>query len=254
MPPISVETLPEIVLTFFLVFGRIGTALMAMPGFGDHFVNLRIRLTFALTFTVVLYPVVVEHLGPVPSHIFAFFVLLFHEIVIGLFLGTLAKIIHLSLSTAGIIISFNSALSNSLMFNPVQGQQSGLIGAFLTIMGLTFIFVANIHHIALSALVESYVFFDFFNIQTIGDMTNLIVDVFRKSFELSFKMASPFVFMSLIIYTGMGVMARLMPQMQVFFVIIPLQILLAFLILAVSLPMIMNLFMQMFHDYYLGLF
>ena len=215
------------VLAFILVFVRIGTAIMIMPGLGDSFVPERIRLHIAVALSLVLFPLVLPYVPrPVPGTMVLFF-LIFSEFLVGLFFGMIARILMMALDTAGMVISTASGLSNAQLFNPAFSAQGSLMGAFLSITGVLILFTANLHHLLITGMIESYELFPLGTVPDVGSMAQMIAHTVSTSFAIGVKIGAPFLVMILVVYAGMGVLSRLMPQVQVFMLAIPVQILLA---------------------------
>ena len=220
------------VLAFMLTFTRIGTAIIIMPGLGDSFVSTRVRLHMTLAISFVLFPFLLPHMpSPLPTT-FALVSLIAMELVIGLLIGTVARIFMTALDTAGMVISSQSGLANAQVFNPTLAAQGSLIGAFLSMTGAVLIFATNLHHLLLTGLVESYQMFPLGSVPDAGSMAELITRAVSASFMIGAKLAIPFIVVTLLIYVGMGVLTRLMPQVQVFLVVLPLQILMAIILLS----------------------
>src|SRR5688572_30749494 len=106
------------VFAFLLVFVRIGTAMMIMPGVGDSFTPQNIRLYIALGFSLMLAPLLQPYIpSPLPA-LPMMFVLIATEFIVGMFIGTIARMLMAALDTAGMLISMSSGLSNAQVFNP----------------------------------------------------------------------------------------------------------------------------------------
>lgn len=212
------------VFAFMLTFVRIGAALTIMPGIGDSFVPQNIRLYIALGISLVLMPLVSPYLpNPIPSTI-GFMVLIVCEFIIGIFIGTIARIFMTALDTAGMIISMQSGLGNAQVFNPSMATQGSLVGALLSITGVVLLFVTNMHHLLIYGLIGSYEVFPVGVVPDSGDMADMISKAIAGSFLVGIQIASPFIVLSMMLYIGMGVLSRLMPQVQVFMLSLPLQI------------------------------
>jgi len=225
------EFLASGVLAFMLTFMRIGTATMVMPGIGDSFVTARVRLHIALVMSLVLTPVVMPYVpSPVPP-LFALTHMIIVEMIIGLLIGTIARIFMIALDTAGMVVSTQSGLANAQVFNPTEATQGSIIGSLLTMSAAVLIFATNMHHMLLTGFVESYQMFPMGVFPDSGDLAELMTRAVATSFNTGVKLAAPFIVMTLLIYVGMGVLSRLMPQLQVFLVILPLQILMAMVLL-----------------------
>lgn len=244
------------VFTFILIFVRFGTALMIMPGIGDSFTPMNIRLHIALAICLVMTPIIQPFMpNPIPPFA-TLIVLIVMEFVTGLFIGTISRIMIAALDTAGMLISMASGISNAQMFNPTMAMQGSLFGAFLSVMGVTMLFVTNLHHLLIHGLVESYHSFPVGNVPDTSSMAELVAKAVGASFMIGFQISIPFVIISLMIYIGMGVLSRLMPQIQVFILAIPIQILLALFTLSLTISAIMLFWTTRFEEsmiYFLSL-
>jgi len=215
------------VFAFALTFVRLGTAIMIMPGVGDSFVTARIRLHFAVAFTLALFPLTVGYMpDPLPDT-FGMFSLILMEFIIGIFFGGVARIFMMALDTAGMVISISAGLSSAQLFNPALSTQGSLIGAFMSITGIIVLFSLNLHHLLFAGIIESYEFFPIGAIPDVGSMAEMIARSVSAAFAIGIKIAAPFLVLSILIYTGMGVLSRMMPQIQIFLIALPLQILIA---------------------------
>jgi len=221
------EFLVEGVFAFILTFVRIGAAITIMPGVGDSFTPANIRLYIALGLSLTLAPIVAPMLpDPIPPAA-TLLVLIVMEFIIGLFIGTIARILIIALDTAGMVISLASGLGNAQLFNPAFSTQGSLVGAFLSVTGVVLIFATNLHHLLFFGLMDSYNMFPIGAIPDSGDMAEMVAVTLSKSFMVGVQIASPFLIVSMLLYIGMGVLTRLMPQIQVFLLALPMQILLA---------------------------
>ncbi len=236
------------VYAFMLIFTRLGTAMMIMPGIGDSFVPKNIRLMMSLGMAFVLTPVVQQYVpSPVPA-VPVLFSLILMEFVIGLFIGTMARIFMAALDTAGMIISMTSGLANAQVFNPASASQGSIAGAFLSMTGVVLLFVTNMHHMLIYGLVESYTMFPVGGAPETGSMAQLVVAAFSGAFLIGFQIAIPFVVVAMLLYIGMGVLSRLMPQVQVFILALPVQIMLSILTLMLILSSAMLFWLGKFEE------
>jgi len=233
---------------FLLTFVRIGTALMSMPGIGDSFTPQRVRLVIAVGLSLALAPFVAQYIPAELPAMAGLVVLIFAEFIIGLFIGMIARIMMAALDTGGMVISFMSGLGNAQVFNPGSATQGSLIGALLSICGMIVVFATNMHHLLIYGLVNSYELFPIGNIPGAGDMSQMIAQTVALSFKVGVQMAAPFMVLSLMIYICMGILARLMPQIQVFILALPLQIMLATLCLFMTLSVIMLFWVSQFEN------
>ncbi len=235
---------------FFLIFARIGSALALMPGFSAGFVPIRMRLTVALVISFVLAPVLIAGLPVRPPSLLAVAILIVGEILIGIFFGTIARILISALQTAGTVITYMSSMANALIQDPIAEQQSSTVAGFLLIAGTVLIFVTDSHHLMIRAVVDSYSLLEPGGRLPVGDMAYVIGRQVADSFALGLRLAAPFVIVGLTYYIGLGLLGRLMPQLQVFFFGLPVQIGLQIWVLMITFTGIMMVFLQNFQEAY----
>ncbi|HET6519825.1 MAG TPA: flagellar biosynthetic protein FliR [Geminicoccaceae bacterium] len=247
------ELVADEVFRVLLVFCRVGAALMLLPGFGEPYVPPRLRLLLALGLSLLL----AAALGPggllpaAPASPAALALLVGHEVLVGLFLGTAARTLLGALHVAGTAIAYQSSLAGASVFDPGAATQGTLPGNLLTTTALVLLFVTDGHHVLLQALAASYAVGGGLEPGAgppLGDMAELFGRLVADAFALGLRIAAPVVLVSLLLYLGLGVLNRLMPALQVFFIALPLQILLAFATLMLSLAGGLLAFFAFFGD------
>jgi flagellar biosynthesis protein FliR len=243
---IDISLLPALAAAFMLVFARIGAMVMLLPGFGETNIPVRIKLAIALALTLIILPLHRSAYTIDMQSLTPLLVLLVHEIVIGVVLGATARVTLAALQVAGSVIAQQLGLGFVTAVDPTQGQQGLLIGNFLTILGLTLLFATDTHHLVIAALNDSYAIFAPGELMPSGDIAALATRAFAAAFRIGAQLAAPFLVFGLVFNMGLGVLARLMPQMQVYFVGVPLAILAGFLIFAAVLTPMMGTFLDYF--------
>lgn len=237
------------VFAFMLVFVRLGAMFMFLPGFSAAYVNRKARLAIALLLTMVIVPVVLPTLPVMPEGVTELLALVIHEALVGLFMGLFAQFLMAALTVAGSSIGRDTGLMNAMVFDPVTESQGAMVISFLTLVALVLLFALEIHHLIIQALVSSYGMFapggDTF---ILSDVVNVLTSSLDDAFELGLQIAAPFLVFNLTFQVGMGLLSRLSPQMNVFFIALPLQIMFGLVVLAVALPAMMLVFMRFFED------
>ena len=243
---VDISFLPALAATFMLVFARIGAMVMLLPGFGEVNIPTRIKLSIALLLTLIILPLHRAAYQVDMSSLAPLLVLMLHEIVIGIVLGATARVTLSALQVAGSVIAQQLGLGFVTAIDPTQGQQGLLIGNFLTILGLTLLFATDSHHLVIAALNESYRIFSPGEIFPSGDVAALATRAFTTAFKIGLQLSAPFLVFGLVFNIGLGVLARLMPQMQVYFVGVPLSIMAGFLIFALVITAMMGTYLNYF--------
>jgi flagellar biosynthetic protein FliR len=245
---IDVSLLPALAAAFMLVFARIGAMVMLLPGLGETNIPVRIKLAIALLLTLIILPLhrAAYHIDM--QSMTPLLVSMVHEIIIGVVLGATARVTLAALQVAGSVIAQQMGLGFVTAVDPTQGQQGLLIGNFLTLLGITLLFATDSHHLVIAALNDSYAIFSPGETMQGGDVAALATRAFAAAFKIGLQLSAPFLVFGLVFNIGLGVLARLMPQMQVYFVGVPLSILFGFLIFALVLAALMGTFL----DYFIG--
>jgi flagellar biosynthetic protein FliR len=242
------EFMTQGVFAFILTFVRIGSAMIIMPGLGDTFTPQRIRLTIALGLSFAMSPLVKQYMpDPIPGT-FVLFTLIAIEFIIGIFIGTIARTLMAALDTAGMVISMMSGLGNAQVFNPGFSTQGSLLGTLLSLTGIVLVFTANLHHLLFMALIGSYELFPVGYVPEPGGMSQMMGKVVADSFRIGVQLSAPFIIISFLIYVAMGILARLMPQIQVFILALPVQILASLSVFVMAVSAIMLFWLQQFED------
>jgi flagellar biosynthetic protein FliR len=238
---VALDWLPQTAFLFMLIFARVGTILMLIPALGEQSIPARLRLTFALALTLVLLPVLSPNLPALPRDLGPLGVLLLHEIAVGLILGGITRLIVMATEVAGAIIAFQTGLSLAQAADPNQaGVQGAVVGNFLTLLGVTLIFATDLHHLALSAIVESYKMIGPADPLMVADAMQMALRTVAEGFTVGVQMAAPFIVFGLVFNVGLGILARLMPALQVYFLSMPGNIAAGLVLFALLLTMMMG--------------
>lgn len=221
-----------------LIFARLGSFLMTIPGIGDPSVPPRIRLGFAFVFTIMLVPVVSPVLPVIPGAVSAMAGAVIKEILTGLLIGTILRLFLSSLAVAGEIVSIQTTLSFAQTSAPGIAPGSTTLGTFLGLLGLVLIMTTDLHHMFIQAIVNSYSVFPFSRPIPVADVGQLAVQTVSGSFKMGLQLAAPVAVFALIFNIAVGFVGRVMPQFQVYFVASPLMVIFGLSIFAFSLGVI----------------
>lgn len=247
---IGLDWLPNTAFIYLLLFARIGSILMLMPALGEDMIPVRMRLSFALAFTLVVYPLLSGSMPAMPENFMAIIALIFHEIAIGLILGAIVRLTVMATQVAGAIIAFQTGLSAAMAADPTQvGVQGAVFGSFLSFLGMVLIFATDLHHVALAATYDSYMVFPLDAPIMLDDAAQLAIKTVASAFSIGVQIAAPFIVFGLVFNLGAGILAKLMPAMQVFFVLMPANIILGLVLFALLLTSMMGWYLSAFENH-----
>ncbi|MGB3810178.1 MAG: flagellar biosynthetic protein FliR [Parvibaculum sp.] len=245
---ISIELLPQTAFVFMLVFSRLGSMVMLMPAIGEVSVPAQVRLLLALVLSAVMFPLVSDSYSAIPPTVPGLAMAVIYEVLIGIFVGMSAKLIMSALHVAGNIIALQTGLAFAQNVDPTQGTQSAILATFLSMLAVTLIFATDMHHLLIAAMRDSYVLFKPGEILPVGDFLQMAVKVTSGAFTLGVQLSAPFVVFGLVFYIGIGLLSKLMPQIQIFFIAMPANIGLGFALLFLILGAMMTWFLQGFEQ------
>lgn len=232
------------VFNFLLVFARLSVVFFLFPGLSAGYVPMRIRLLFALIVTILVLPIVQPYLPAQPPQVAQLLWLIVSEILIGGFIGALIQIIMAALELAGQMISTATGLANAMIDDPVTEEQSAIIIGLLNLTAVAVIFITGLHHLMIMAMIDSYNLFTPNATLFTKDMLTMAATLLDEAFYMGIRLAAPFLVFEMIFQIASGILARLSPQLNVFFVVLPAQIILGLSILMIALPTLILIFMR----------
>jgi flagellar biosynthetic protein FliR len=246
---IHLASLSGAILVYLLTFARVGAMVMLLPAIGEAGVPPRVRLALALAISFALASTVSQtYTSTAPQSVIALGLLISKEVTAGFLIGGMARIIMSALSTAGYLIATQTGLAYAQTVDPEMGEQGAIVGNFFALMGAVMIFATNLHHLAIGAIAGSYALIPPGAALPTGDMAELAIRLASGSFALGLQLAAPFLVFGFAVSAAIGLLARLMPQLQVFFIAMPINILAGFFLMLLLVGSMMTLFL----NYYAG--
>ena len=151
-----------------------------------------------------------------------------------------------ALEAAGMIVGIQTGLSNATMMNPAMATQSPLPSAFLSTAGLVLIFITGLDHFLIRTTIALYDVFPPGGAFVPGDMAQTVIRVANQSFIIGIELSAPFLIMGLMLYTAVGVLQRLMPSVQLFMVMMPVEIWGGLMMFSLTIAGILTLWLRYF--------
>lgn len=215
---------------FLLILCRWAGMIMLSPVFGARGVPAMVKLGLAAVITVILYPLILAGNPQIPSDTLAYVALIIKETLVGLVIGFVIYAITAILEGAGKLIDLSMSFNMSGAIDPVFGVQSALMGNFQIVLAIMLILATNAHHYLIAAMVKSYTYVPI-NPEGIPLGLNFYILLIRNIFSLAVQLALPVVGALFLVEIGVGLLMRVVPQMNIFAVIFPVKILFGFVIL-----------------------
>jgi flagellar biosynthetic protein FliR len=234
---------PDLILnhafSLVLVLARIGATFALLPGLGESTIPAFVKAGMVLTLTILLLPIIEPALPPRPESVVVLARMVLIELANGLWFGWLARILTTSLPLAGQFIADLAGLANVLQPSQDLGPQSTVLSRLYDVAVPVLILSTGLYRLLLSSLVGFYQLAPPGTLAWSGDSAAATVAITAQCFRLAVQLAAPFILAAVAWHVAVGLIARLVPRLQIFFVALPGQIGLGLLLLAViSLPMI----------------
>ena len=239
------------IAAFLLVLSRTSGVFLISPFFGAMNVSYRIRATTAVAMAVLIFPLIVKaQVVSAPANIFMFAGTVVQEMFVGWLIGFVAFVAMSAINMSGKIMDMQVGFSVATVMDPTSGQQQPLIGSFLYYLAIIYFLVSNGHHMIIAALFESFQRIPLDSVVWNPSIAEFMINLTNGVFLVGMKIAMPVTFAILITNVGMGILARTMPQMNIFVVGIPMHLLIGTFMLSMLLPFYILFLDVMFNDMY----
>ena len=236
---------------FLLVLTRASGIFFISPFLGSMNISAKVRAGVAIAVAVIIFPVVVkESVVQAPATVLLFAFTVAKEMFIGWLIGLVGYITLSAVNLAGKVMDMQVGFAMVNMMDPTTQQQTGLIGNFLYNLTIIYFLITNGHHVILSALAESFRVIPLDSMVWNTSLPQFINDLTAAVFLNGMKIAMPVTFAILLTNVGLGVLARTMPQMNIFVVGIPLQLTIGTGMLSMILPFYLLFLDVIFNEMY----
>lgn len=243
---------------FLVILTRISGIFIVSPFFGSRMIPVKVRVSIALVMGFLLFPVLAEQ-GDVklPESLFAYAFVIITELFIGWLIGFVGYMVFAAVNVAGQIMDMQVGFAMVTVLNPSTGEQVPLIGTFQYNLAMLVFLITNSHHIFIQALFDSFSMVPIMAVAVQDSMLRFVIDMVTMTFSVGLKMALPVLSAILLLDVALGILARTMPQMNIFIVGIPAKLFVGLFVLAFTIPFYILfldvLFNEMYGNIYIAL-
>ena len=238
------ESFPVDAAAFLILFARVGAVLMLLPVFSEEAVPPRVRLMFAFGLSAGMWPIISPKVAAAAKLDSALPAIIVAEVMIGLAMGMIVKIMFSAATVAGSIISLQVGLSSALVNDPAMGGMSSVLSRFLAVAAAVVCMSMGVHHMWIASIVQSYGAFPVGGMPPAEDFARLAVQVTTDSMGLALSLAAPLIVYGIIFNVALGLSARVAPAIQVFFIAQPLNLLLGLALFASTVGIVLSTFAE----------
>jgi flagellar biosynthetic protein FliR len=231
---------------FFFIFLRVGAILMTMPIFKSKSVPVLFKAGLTLATSMVLFPILNLKVFPELTSVISFGIGAIGEVLLGITIGLAVNLIFAGIQMAGQLAGYQMGMALANVMDPNSSIQIPILAQFNQMFALLIFLAVNAHHWFLRALAESYRLVPPFGFQFSNSLMEQIVQIAGSMFVIGLKIGAPIIAVLLLTSIAFGLIARTVPQMNVFFVAMPLKIFVGLLFLGFSLPFLLSYLKQLF--------
>ena len=236
---------------FLLVLTRTGGIFFVSPFFGSLNIPVQIRVATAFAMAVLIFPTLMdEMIVEAPATVLMFAALIVQELFVGWLIGFIGYIVLSAINMGGKIMDMQVGFTIAQVMDPTSNEQSPLIGSFLYNLTIIYFLAVNGHHMIVAALIESFRAVPFNSVTLNPAMADFMGNVTNGIFLVGMKIAMPVTFSILMTNVGMGILARTMPQMNIFVVGVPMHLMIGTAMLAMLMPFYVLFLDVIFDDMY----
>ncbi len=229
---------------FLLVFVRVSGVFIFSPFFSSQNVPniMKIGLSFFLTLLLSISSPISINLG---NELIV--IVIIKELMVGIIIGFISYVFMSAFYVLGQIVDMKIGFGMANVVDPQNKTQVPLMGNFYYILSFLFMLLINGHHKIIIALVDSYNYIPIGKLIYNDNVMKIIVGGLVKSFEIGFKLSLPVVAIIFLTDIVLGVMAKTIPQMNVFVVGMPLKVFIGLAIIMVTMPIFYNSIIEIFN-------
>ncbi len=233
---------------FVLVLLRVSAMIVTIPVISEATVPARIKAALSIILSVIIFPMVASQIPPTNKiHFIQLIFLMFGEVMIGLTIGFVARLVFAGIRMAGDIIGFQMGFSVANVIDPMSSQQVSVITELQYLIAMLVFLTVNAHHLFFQAIIQSYALITPLSFHFSGQFMQFILDVSKDIFVIALKIAAPIMAVMIFTNVALGVVARTVPQMNIFIVGFPLQISLGLIFLGLTAPLFVRITQGIFN-------
>lgn len=221
---------------FFLVIFRAAGLFIAAPVIGNKSIPPMIKIGLTIILAVILVPIAAQSELPQITSIWMMAGLAVKELMVGFIIGLFFALLFIGIRMSGNIIGFQIGLIIASVLDPETNSQVSLVSEMWYILGILIFVVINGHHAIVSAFADSYRLLPVGLLEMTSPTGEDLIRYTAHAFVIAIKIAAPVMISLFLTTVVLGVVARTVPQMNIFIVGIPIKIGVGFLIMAATLP------------------
>lgn len=236
----------EQILVFFFVLVRVGAILFTVPFLESRNIPVLVKVSLAVSVSWLLMPQLTVSVPPMTSAPLNFVLGVVSEAAIGMIIGLAVQLLFMGVQLAGNVAGYQMGFAIANVVDPASSSQIPMLSQFLNLFAIVLFISLNVHFYFIKALVDGFELIPIWGAHFKPDLFQVIVSLTGKAFLVAVKIGAPVMVSLLLISVALGLIARTVPQMQIFVVAMPLKIILGLTFFGLSLPYCANFLQDAF--------
>ena len=228
----------EQIQLFILVLVRVGAIVFSIPFLDSRSIPMVFKAGLAVAVTALVLPNLSLPAQPIIDNPLALVLGMAGEMAVGLIIGFTTQLLFAGIQLAGQLGGFQMGFAIANVVDPASSLQIPVLAQFINLFALMVFMGLNIHLYFIKALADGFTLIPLWGVHFNGDLFHLIMQVAGNAFVIAVQVGAPVMVSMLLTSVALGFTARTVPQMQIFIVAMPLQIMLGLAFLMISLPFI----------------
>lgn len=254
MPPFDEILLRNYMLPFILILARMLAFFSVAPLFSASGFPTQGKIALAGFLSIIILFLRGTPVAPMELDLWPFAGLIASEVLIGMLMGFIVGLVFAAFQLAGYIMGYQMGFAVSNVLDPISGDQTSVLGQFIFLFGLLAFLGIEGHHVLIKGMTESFEIVPIGTLSASGGLVDMMGTMFQSYFVTAIKVALPVLGIVLILDVSLGIVARTVPQMNVFLVGLPLKTLVGIFMLFISFSFLNELmkleFDQMLRNFY----
>jgi flagellar biosynthetic protein FliR len=242
---VSIFTLADGLRFLFLML-RLSAMVLTLPFLSFRMVPAHLKIVFIVILSLSLYPAVHTQNISLPQGPMHFGMLVLGELFLGMLIGFVVQLLFAGIQLGGMLMNQQMGLSMANILDPQNGQQTPIIANFQYILAVLLFFSLEAHHWYIYTMAESLHAIPLLDFIVPRNTIRPLMELVAKAFIMAIKLAAPVIVTLLLANIAMGIVARLVPQMNVFILSFPVNFGVGLMILALAIPYFVTGFRQLF--------
>jgi flagellar biosynthesis protein FliR len=235
-------------ILLLIIFVRVITVLSVAPIFNNEVIPTQVRIAISLFFSFTLFPLLRNQMPHINLDILSFVVVVVLEVIVGVMIGFMINLIFLAMQIAGELMGFDLGLNVATIYDPDTGSNP-VLGKFFYYISLLIFLLLNGHHFIIDAIKISYESVPISGFILSNDLIEKVIKISSVIFIVAIKIAAPVLISLFLTNIALGIMARVVPQMNIFVIGFPLKIGVGLLIISAIMPFVFVIFKKLLNTF-----